>query len=202
MSNEVHKKRTDVNRTEAISQIDRLPLRPKNKLRLYNRYLLAKLSWHLSVADISATWIKENLDTIISKYICIWLDLPVCATLSNSFLSSDKFGLNICPPSVKFTECQTVLRIALKSSPNADIRNLWRDTSVGSNMQYDTYRNTKDVLKSFRCNQEEKLRDHLVSQGSFFSRSGARKFPTWGLTLQTRGLKYGFQGIVNAKNFR
>ena len=99
----------------------------------------------------------------------MWLDLPVCATLSNIFLSSNKFGLNICPPSVNFTECQTVLPIALKSSPNADIRNLWRDTSVGSNLQYDTYCNTKDVLKSFRCNQEEKLRDHLVSQGSFFS---------------------------------
>ena len=99
----------------------------------------------------------------------MWLDLPVCATLSNIFLSSNKFGLNICPPSVKFTECQAILRIALKSSPNADITNLWRDTSVGSNLQYDTYRNTKDVLKSFRCNQEEKLRNHLISQGSFFS---------------------------------
>ena len=99
----------------------------------------------------------------------MWLDLPVCATISNIFLSSSKFGLNICSPPVKFTECQTVLRIALKSSPNADIRNLWRDTSVGSNLQYDTYRNTKDVLKSFRCNQEEKLKDHLVSQGSFFT---------------------------------
>ena len=31
------------------------------------------------------------------------------------------------------------------------------------------YCNAKDVLKSFRCNEEEKLRDHLVSQGSFFS---------------------------------
>ena len=146
-----------------------MPLHPKNKLKLYNRYLLAKILWHLTVADISATWIKENLDSIVSKYICIWLDLPVCATLSNIFQSSNTFGLNICPPSVKFTECQTVLRIALKSSPNADIRNLKRDTSVGSNLQYDAYRNTKDVLKSFPCNLEEKLKDHLVSQGSFFS---------------------------------
>ena len=169
MSNEVHKKELISTVPETISQIDRLPLHPKNKLRLYNRYLLAKISWHLTVADISATWIKENLDSIVSKYIRIWLDLPVCATLSNIFLSSNKFGLNICPPSVKFTECQAILRIALRSSPNADITNLWRDTSVGSNLQYDTYRNTKDVLKSFRCNQEEKLRNHLISQGSFFS---------------------------------
>ena len=31
-------------------------------------------------------------------------------------------------------------------------------------------------------------------------RSGARNFPTGGLTLPTRGLNYGFQSIVNAKN--
>ena len=33
-------------------------------------------------------------------------------------------------------------------------------------------------------------------------RGGARNFPTGGLTLPTKGLKYGFQGIVNAKNLR
>ena len=33
-------------------------------------------------------------------------------------------------------------------------------------------------------------------------RGGARNFPTGGLTIQTRGLKYGFQGTINAKNLR
>ena len=33
----------------------------------------------------------------------------------------------------------------------------------------DTFRNTKDVLKSFRSKQEERLKDHLVSQVSFSS---------------------------------
>ena len=32
------------------------------------------------------------------------------------------------------------------------------------------------------------------------TRGGARNFPTGGLTLPTRGLKYGFQGTINAKN--
>ena len=90
-------------------------------------------------------------------------------TLSSTFLPWNKFGLNICPPSVKFTECQTVLRIALKTSPNENIRSLWKDTSNAPNLQYDTYRSTQDVLKSFRSKHEERLKDHLVSQGSFFS---------------------------------
>ena len=33
-------------------------------------------------------------------------------------------------------------------------------------------------------------------------RGGARNFPTGGQTLSTRGLKYGFQGTINAKNGR
>ena len=148
-----------------MSQIDSLPLQPKNKSKLYNRYFLAKISWHLTVADISATWIKENLDSIVSKHIHMWLDLPVCATLSSTFLPCNKFGLNICPPSVKFTECQTVSRIALKLSPNADIRSLRKDTSNGPNL----HRNMQDVLKSFLSKQEERQKGHLVSQGSFFS---------------------------------
>ena len=34
------------------------------------------------------------------------------------------------------------------------------------------------------------------------TRGGARNFPTGGLNLPTRGLKYGFQGTINAKNLR
>ena len=33
-------------------------------------------------------------------------------------------------------------------------------------------------------------------------RDGARNFPTRWLTLPIEGLKYGFQGTINAKNLR
>ena len=33
------------------------------------------------------------------------------------------------------------------------------------------------------------------------ARGGARNFSDGGLTLPTRGLKYGFQGTINAKKF-
>ena len=45
-----------------------------------------------------------------------FIDIPIFGTLSNVFLERNKFGLNICPPSVKFTQCQTVLRSSLKES--------------------------------------------------------------------------------------
>ena len=115
---------------------------------------------------------QRNLDSIASKYIRKWLDLPVCATLSNIFLPQNRFGLNICPPSVKFSEGQTSYECLTKCNKiftNDDIKTLWRDTSHGANLQYDSYRNTKEALNAFRSEQEERLTAHLVSQGSFFS---------------------------------
>ena len=154
---------------DIISQIDKLPLHPKNKILLYNRYLFSKISWHFTVTNISKTWISETLNSIASKYIRKWLELPVCATLSNVLLPQNKFGLNIILPSTKFVQCQTVCRTALKYSPNQDIKNLWAITSNNKNVQYDIYKDTKDVLKAVRKENEERLQNLLVSQGSFFS---------------------------------
>ena len=46
------------------------------------------------------------------------------------------------------------------------------------------------------------LVSYFRDRNSLYYRGGARNFPTGGLTRPTRGLKYGFQGIVNAKNLR
>ena len=43
------------------------------------------------------------------------------------------------------------------------------ETSIYKNIQYDTYKNTKDVLSTIRKQHEDKLKHHLISQGSFFS---------------------------------
>ena len=50
-----------------LTSIDLLPLHPKNKLLLYNRYLLSKISWHLTVANLPKTWVIENLDNFVSS---------------------------------------------------------------------------------------------------------------------------------------
>ena len=151
-----------------MTDIDSKPLHPKNKLLLYSRYVLSKLAWHFTVATLSKTWITENIDSIANKYIRRWLEVPISGTLSTVFLTNNKFGLSIYPPSVKFIQCQTVLRKALKSSPNESTNDLWRATSNHTNIQYDAYKSTKEVLKDFRSGHENKLLNQLTSQGSFF----------------------------------
>ena len=149
-----------------MKDIDDLPLHPKNKLLLYHRYVLSKVSWHFTVADLPKTWVVQNLDNLVSNYIRQWLDLPVSATLSGIILSKNQFGLNLQLPSIKFAQCQTVCRNALKSSPNIDIQTLWKNTSHGTNLQYDIYRNTKEVLKAVKSDNKEHLSQNLPSQGA------------------------------------
>ena len=104
----------------------------------------------------------------MNSYIRRKFEIPVSGTLSTIFMTRNKFGLNIIPPSVKFLQCQTILRNALKSSPNVEINELWKSTSTNRNIQYDVYTTTKQVIKDFRTKQENKLQNKLSMQDSFF----------------------------------
>ena len=99
----------------------------------------SSLSWHFTVSNISQTWVKENIDSVVNNYIRRWLEIPISGTLCSVFMTRNKFGLNIFPPSVKFLQCQTVLRNALKNYPNVEITELWKSTSTNKNIQYDIY---------------------------------------------------------------
>ena len=154
---------------DLMNDVDIKPLHPKHKLLLYSRYVLSKLFCHFTLANISKTWITELLDSVVNGYIRKWPDIPISGTLSNVFLECNKFVLNICPPSIKFTQCQTVLWNSLKESPNDSLKDLWKSSSCHTNIQYDVYKSTKEVLKDFHSNQEDKLQHHLTSQGFFFS---------------------------------
>jgi len=115
---------------------------------------------------LSKTWICEHLDNVVTKYIRQWLELPISATLSAIMLSHNNFGLSFQLPSVKFIQCQTVLRSALKSSEDEAIIKLWKSTNCGTNIQHDTYKN---VLKIVSGNYVEKLQFKLPSQGFIIS---------------------------------
>ena len=62
--------------------------------------------------------LDTDLDSVVNAYIRKWLDILISGTRSNVFLERNKFGLNICPPSIKCTQCQTVLRNSLEESPS------------------------------------------------------------------------------------
>ena len=170
MSNNNHKTELATLVNELMTDIDSKPLHPRNKLLVYSRYVLSKLSWHFTIATLqSKTRVIENIDPVVNQYIHKWLEIPISGTLSTVFLTCNKFGQSIYPPSVKFIQCQTVLRKALKLSPNQSINELWKSTNTHTNIQYDFYSSTKEVLKDVRSEHEDKLKNQLTCQGSFFS---------------------------------
>ena len=60
---------------DIMKLIDSLHILPKNRLLLYQCYFLSKLSWHLTVSDLSKTWAIENLDNVVVRFVGQWLDL-------------------------------------------------------------------------------------------------------------------------------
>ena len=67
--------------TEQIEILDKLPLQPKYKLKLSQQWTLSKISWYLTVTNVSNTWMKSNIDNIASRSIRIWLEIRVNGTL-------------------------------------------------------------------------------------------------------------------------
>ena len=65
------------------------------------------------------------------------------------------------------------------------------ETSNYKNIQYDTYKNTKDVLTTIRKKHEDKFKHHLISQGSFFSDALN--------ILQSHSTQYGLQCKANVQ---
>ena len=60
IDNKSHKQIILDNTEEMMKTIGKLPLHPKYKILIYSRYVLSKLSWHLTVADLSKTWVENN----------------------------------------------------------------------------------------------------------------------------------------------
>ena len=128
-------------RNTLTSTINNLSCHPKHKLLLYHRLLLSKISWKPTIADISKTWIIENLDNNVSNYIIQWLELLISATLSGPMIKR-------LLSSIKFIQFQINIRNELKYQPNNDITHLWDETGYHTNIQYDEYRNSTQALKA------------------------------------------------------
>ena len=93
-----------------------------------------------------------------------WLEIPVSGTLDIVTLSYNKYGLNIHKLSTKFTPCQVTFRLCLQNSTNADIGRLYNETSKDINVQYDTYKNTLEVIKNTRLETKDRIENELTTQ--------------------------------------
>ena len=163
MDNQKHKDELLQITRQVMDRINSLPIHPK-KVWLYSQYLMSKLSWHLTVANIDQTWIINSLDTLAHNYLRRWLEIPASGTLSIVMLTKSQFGLDIQDISTKFKQCQVVMRQCLKNSCNQEINHL-AQVSSDKSKQYDTFNSTKSVVKSIRNEITKKIKEDLTTQG-------------------------------------
>ena len=117
-----------------MKRIDDLPLHPKNKILIYNRHVLSKLSWNLTIADNDMTWVKQSLDSIVNQYVRGWLEIPIAGTFDIIQISKGKFGICYIMISTRFAQCRTVIRNNLWKSTNSDAVKIYHDTNCDTNL--------------------------------------------------------------------
>ena len=187
MSNENHKKILIEEVEDILSIIAKLPLHPKHKLDLYNRYLLSKISWHLTIADLTETWVKEVLDNKCHNAFRPWLEIPANGTVDIIMLSKSKFGLNIVDVSMKFTQCQTIIRKKLSNAENEDTQLIYQLIREKSNINYDHFITSKNVIKDLRERKQEHITRNLTTQNlvvkALWQESFTGNVKTWNTAL-------------------
>jgi hypothetical protein len=157
---------------ESISLVDKLPISPGRKCHSLNVSLKSKLSFVLQHCDISLTWIRTTLDTLVTGKIRNWLELPPCATAHFMPLPQRSLGLDVTLPSMLLEQCQARCLLTLIKSRDTTANQLFHLTSDNNRVQIDSSVSVKinisNIHKSQLMSHQSKL-DDLNMQGSIIS---------------------------------
>ena len=66
--------------------------------------------------------------------------------------------------STRFTQCQTVIGNNLRLFSNSDVVRICYDTNYGTNLQYDRFRSTKEIITQYQKNKEDGITTVLTTQ--------------------------------------
>ena len=162
MTSNQHKTSLLDNLKRMLQTIDALPLHPRNKIKLYQQYILPKLSWDLTISDISITWVKQALDPLLASRIRQWLEIPINGTLDILSLTKSKYGIGLITIANRFLQCQVTLRNCMKNSKNADIRKIHEVTNKGPNIKIDTFTSTQVAIKDARNVTQQNILERTI----------------------------------------
>ena len=123
--------------TEYVTKIDQLPLLPLNKIAIIQTFVYSKLRWNFSIYDLTETWIVQNIDNLISKYVRKWLQLPVSANVEHLSFAIQKLGINFKSAKFVYNKSKLSVRRILNQSNNSDIRKLYQITQ-NDNVRHDS----------------------------------------------------------------
>ena len=107
--------------SECLSFVNGLPISPLQKCHALNLQMRAHLTFTFSHYSISQTWIKANLDNLVTEQVRRWLDLPPNATSHFIPLPQKWLGLDLILPSMLSEACQLSTALALRQDRRAHV---------------------------------------------------------------------------------
>ena len=108
----------------------------------------------LTTYDVSHTWVKQNLDSIVTECLKRWLNLHQGANTRHLFLPTSKFGIRLSLPADILKACQLVKRSILKTSTNEEMRDLYKLT-VKKHTEEDRLLNEREKTVANRLMRKE-----------------------------------------------
>ena len=102
--------------------IDKLPLTPLNKISIVQVYVFNKIRWRFSIYDLTETWVDENIDKIILKFVRKWCQLPVCANVQHLSFPLSKLDANFKSAKTLYNQCKLLTSRILRQSKNPEIK--------------------------------------------------------------------------------
>ena len=103
------KEELKIDNLKYVTTIDRLPLNALNKTSIIQKYVFSKYRWLFTIYDLSETWVVENIDNVIGKYLRKWLQLPVSANISHLSLTTRELEINFTFAKEVYQKCKLSL---------------------------------------------------------------------------------------------
>ena len=81
------------------------------------------------VYPLTISWVHSNMDSLISKYIRKWFQIPINGNISHLKFPKSQLGIGFCSISNIYNQCKITVRRILRTSVNPDIQQLYTITS-------------------------------------------------------------------------
>ena len=95
MGTETEKDNLTTELKKYLEKIDLLPLHSKFKIEIVQSYVYSKFRWRFTIYPLTETWISNNIDNNINRYVRKWLQIPISGNITHLRLPKKKLGMNL-----------------------------------------------------------------------------------------------------------
>ena len=116
-----------------LEKINILSLHPKHEINILTKFTYSKLRWDLTIYHFPETWIVQNLDNKVNRYIRKWLSIPISRNVNHLRLKVKQLGIDLQLHSNIYRLYklnQITVRNILKSSNNQSMREFFEITAM------------------------------------------------------------------------